>query len=996
MSIRKKALMVVGLTVLILIAALSAASYLLVARRIARLEAGQVETQVHCVLNELKATLDELETIAADWAAWDDTYQFIKDANQSYVEKNLVEATFTDLRLNFMLFFDNQGKLVHSRFFERTPDGLVKDSDALINAIRKQSNPSLLVNSHARNGISGILMAHSRPYLLCSHSIVPRNFGGPARGALIIGRILDADEIGRIGEATKTDLAIDGLNTDVFHLPARRVLDVFHQANRNFAMRVSPGVIAGYDLIPDMNGNPVLILEITRGREVYEYGLATWRQGVASMSLLGLAYIVVLVLVLDHTILNRLKGLARRVGDVRGQSGSPDRLEAHTADEIGQLTESINGMLDSLRQCHSSRMESEDKRLRALQENGHYLRELLDSICCGVMVVDTETHHVVDINAAAATLFQRQRDDIIGHVCHRFVCPNETGKCPVVDMNQTIDMSQRKLLKADKSAQPILKTVKKITHKGRYYLIESFIDISNLKNAEAALRQSEEHYRRFFEEDLTGDILTSLDGRIIECNRALAQILGYDSAEELRGLNLKKFYARESDREIFMDRLQKEKKLERIEVDLLHRDGRPLHCIANLVGRFDRDGRLQEINSYLFDDTKRVQLEKDLRHAHKLEAIGTLAGGIAHDFNNILSGIMGYTEIALNELPPTSLTAEKLQKVMTATHRAKELVQQILTFSRQGESDPHPFKLAPIIKEALKLMRASLPATIEIREKLQMDSTVMADPVQIHQVIMNLCTNAGHAMKQEGGTLTISVVEERLDDRFAERHPELKPGQFVRLSVEDTGEGIPPALMDRIFDPFFTTKSKTEGTGLGLSVVHGIVSNLGGTIAARSTRGGSRFDVYLPRAEKGPQDPMLPSAGIPLGRESIVLIDDEEFQVDVGTQMLESLGYKVNGFTDSLKALEYITANADKVDLVITDMTMPQLTGKSLAGRLLGQLPHLPIIICTGFSEEMTPEKAAAIGIRGFVTKPVLLADLARKVRDILDVSLKERHQRDS
>jgi two-component system cell cycle sensor histidine kinase/response regulator CckA len=243
-------------------------------------------------------------------------------------------------------------------------------------------------------------------------------------------------------------------------------------------------------------------------------------------------------------------------------------------------------------------------------------------------------------------------------------------------------------------------------------------------------------------------------------------------------------------------------------------------------------------------------------------------------------------------------------------------------------------------------------------------------------------------MKKNGGTLTVSMEEVTLNEAVTDRHPDMTPGPFVRISIMDTGEGIPTEAIDRIFDPFFTTKGKSEGTGLGLSVVHGIVSELGGAVSATSDGCmGSRFDVHLPRTEQMTEQPPEKLDSLPLGTEAIVLVDDEAIQVEVGTQMLSSLGYHVAGFTDSLQALEYVTANPDKVQLVVTDMTMPQLTGASLAEKLLAVLPQLPIILCTGYSDQITPEKAFAIGIRGYMNKPTLLTDLARKIRDLLDIA---------
>ena len=985
MRIRKKALTIVGLTVLVLMAVMITSTYFVVTERFARLEAREVETQVRRVQNELKATLTNLEATAADWAPWDDTYEFIQGANPTYEQNNLVDSTFANLRLNFMLFFDKQGRLVYAGFPETDPDRIKLDKEALIDTVRRQSRPSLLLHLHEKSRISGILMVGPSPVMVSSLPIVTSNYKGPIRGTLVLGRILDADEIKRIGNVTQSNLAIREPTSTALRLPAATVLRTLEETRGVFTAPLSVQVIAGYSLVRDLSGHPALILEITRDRDIYRYGLATWRQNAAAIFIFGLVSITLLLFVLDRAILNRIGDLAQKVNALAGTANCIKRLDIRTSDEIGMLAASINTMLDALQHYHTMQIESERQYRALTEENESFLRQLLDSISCGIVVADAETRRIVDVNAAGAALLQRGRDEILGQNCERFMCMEKEDLCPVIDQNQTVELAPCELLKADGTQVPVLKTVARAERKDRAYMVESFTDISNLKEVEAALRFSEARYRRFFDEDITGDSLATVDGEIIDCNRAFARIFGFEHVEEVKGQNIVTFYPRPADRPAVLERLRKERKLEGIDLELLHRSGRPIYCIGNLIGHFDQQDELIQISAYLFDDTRRVMLEKDLRQAQKLEAIGTLAGGIAHDFNNILSGIMGYTEIALSELPDDSPTSGKLSKALDATYRARELVQQILAFSRQSECDPRPIRLSPIIKEVLKLMRASLPATIEIRQELELNATVVADPVQIHQVVMNLCTNAAHAMKHRGGALTVSMAQDVLTESFTDRYPEMSPGAFVRLSVQDNGEGISPALMGRIFDPFFTTKSKTEGTGLGLSVVHGIVSKLGGAIKVVSSEKGSRFDIFLPYAAETDEQPAKAPHAIPSGTESVVFVDDEVFQVDVGTQMLSVLGYRVTGFTDSREALDYIAANAAGVDLVVTDMTMPHLTGMDLAGRLLDLIPGLPIIICTGFSETMTPEKALSMGIRAFVSKPVLLAELASKVREVLD-----------
>jgi PAS domain S-box-containing protein len=388
----------------------------------------------------------------------------------------------------------------------------------------------------------------------------------------------------------------------------------------------------------------------------------------------------------------------------------------------------------------------------------------------------------------------------------------------------------------------------------------------------------------------------------------------------------------------------------------------------------------------IYDDiTEKDQLEQQLRQTQKMESLGTLAGGIAHDFNNILAAIVGYTEMALTEDIKPPAVREDLHRVMQGCIRAKNLVKQILAFSRQSKTEPKPLQVKPIVKEALKLLRPSLPVTIDIRWDIQSEATIMADPTQIHQVLMNLCTNAAHAMQSDGGYLEIILKDVELNSEFCEQYPDLAPGPYLQMIVSDSGTGIPPEIQNRIFDPFYTTKGHEKGTGMGLSVVHGIVQKHKGLISVDSQMGqGTIFTLYFPiLEEEGDSEGSLASV-MPTGTERILFIDDEEFQADLAEQMLQRLGYEVKAFTDSLTALDHFSSQPDAFDVVITDLTMPKMTGDEFAQKLLTIRPDLPIIICTGYSESMTPQRLRQLGIKAFAMKPVLMEQIATLIREVL------------
>jgi signal transduction histidine kinase/CheY-like chemotaxis protein len=380
--------------------------------------------------------------------------------------------------------------------------------------------------------------------------------------------------------------------------------------------------------------------------------------------------------------------------------------------------------------------------------------------------------------------------------------------------------------------------------------------------------------------------------------------------------------------------------------------------------------------------------EKQLQQVMKLQAIGTLAGGIAHDFNNILFPIIGYTELTMDDIPEDSQARQNLEEILKAANRAKKLVQQILTFSRQNSQERKPLKVQYLIKEAVKLLRATIPSSIEIDCHIdQSCGPIEGDPTQIHQIIMNLCTNAYHAMQKSGGTLGIILKEINISYERSLEKVGIKVGPHVALTVKDNGHGMEPQVMERIFEPYYTTKEQGKGTGLGLSVVHGIVKNYGGDISVVSRPDkGTTFQVLLPIIDEIEEETRTAAPLIALnGKEHILLIDDEAQIINIEQEILERLGYKVTTKTDSEEALEEFAAQPDRFDLVITDMTMPKLNGDQLARRMMSIRPQIPVILCTGFHEDISEEKALAMGIDKFVMKPIVKDKLASTIRTVLD-----------
>ena len=533
---------------------------------------------------------------------------------------------------------------------------------------------------------------------------------------------------------------------------------------------------------------------------------------------------------------------------------------------------------------------------------------------------------------------------------------------------------------------------------GRFMGIQGITrDISERKRAEAALMNSEQELRILV--DSSFDAIISLDPqlRLTRCNPSFLAQFGY-TEEEVIG---KVIAFAHPDRESFL-RFGKEvypivheAGYWRGEWEYLSKGGNRFVMETVLSAQRSSNGAVSGYTVVMRDLTERkraeeekARLESQLRQSQKLEAIGALAGGIAHDFNNILGAIIGYAELAMDKIPGGLSARGDLEQVLKSAHRAKELTYQILSFSRRTDPERKPLQMGAIVRETMKLLRASLPATIKIQQRLEPKAgPVLADSTQIHQLLMNLCTNAAHAMREQGGLLGVRLDRVEVDRDTSAKHIGLDERTYCRLSVSDTGEGMGKETLARVFEPFYTTKGMGEGTGMGLAVVHGIVKSHGGTITVHSSPGiGSTFSVYLPLTEEGAEEEKPCGAtSIPGGTEHILFVDDEEALAAVARQMLERQGYRVSVRTSSKEALELFRERPQDFDVVITDTTMPQITGAELATSMLQIRPDIPIIICTGYSDGMSEEKAEELGIRRFLMKPLVAREVAEAVRALLD-----------
>jgi PAS domain S-box-containing protein len=520
---------------------------------------------------------------------------------------------------------------------------------------------------------------------------------------------------------------------------------------------------------------------------------------------------------------------------------------------------------------------------------------------------------------------------------------------------------------------------------------ELIAKIDELQRTKTALLQSEKKFRGIFDQTFQLMGVLSPDGTLLEVNQTALGFCEESEADVVGKLfwdtTWWKFSAELQEKVRAAVTRAAAGELVRFETNHLY-GGKLYDIDFSLKPVMDEQGKVVFLIPEGRDITGMKKLEKDLRQSQKMEAIGTLAGGIAHDFNNILTAIIGYTDLAQGKLVDNNLAARHLERAQEASLRAKELVSRILTFSRQSEQEREPVHMATIIDEVLRLLRSSLPTTIEIHRQISTTRNgdmVLADPTQIHQVLMNLGTNAAHAMREHGGVLDISLSDFNVDAALMALHPQLSPGPCLRLTVSDTGHGMESHIKERIFDPYFTTKKVGEGTGMGLAVVHGIVRSYGGEISVYSEPGqGTTFHIFLPKFFGEEEVPVTETCLPGGGTERILFVDDEPMLAELGQELLQSLGYHVTTAMNGREALHLFRTTPQAFDMVITDMTMPGITGKELAMELLVVRPDIPVILCTGFHELINEKQAKETGIREFIMKPYAIKNLDMTIRKVL------------
>ncbi|MFZ5432925.1 MAG: CHASE4 domain-containing protein [Calditrichota bacterium] len=1001
MTLRQKTHAAIVLTIVALIIGLDITARKFVLGGFREVETQNTKTNVQRVLAAVAEELSNLESDVGDWAPWDDAYEFIENGNEEFIAANCPPATFENLDISAMVFIHISGRIIYEQGYDAANKRFTSVPTGLLDCIA--ANDTISKHDSTISSIKGIVILPEGPMLIVSQPIVTSDFSGPIRGTLVMGRFLDENLLEKIAKRTHVQLNLLPFKHEDCSPNCDKQRELLSNGISAVTYPIDTYTISGYGLLRDLFGEPAYIIKTQQPRTIYGHGRASLHYFLVLLIIMGIICWAVIAILLDRQVVRRIATLAEQVRIVGINKDLSARIPTKGSDEITRLATAVNSMLGEIEkfalalEVSNTSLQQEIKEHElaneALRFSESKYRTYIENAPIGVFVVDSQSVFIEANDVGCALIgypIIELRKQSLCEIIHA-----ESSRCVEDHLSKltTTGCCSGEFEAHNGNGERLVLSINAVRVAEDRFLV-FIVNVTEQKRADEVTKRLQKAV------ESSGEVIFMTDpqGTFTYINPEFTRLYGYQ-AEEIVGICTPRILkADDTDPSVYKELWDQllAGHVVRQEMRNVTKDRRVVEMSVSVNPVVNGEGAIEgflavqrDITDLKRNEELRQSMASQLRQAQKMETIGTLAGGIAHDFNNILTPIIAYSGLAAEQLDIDHPVREDLNRIVASANRAKDLVKQILTFSRQMEQERFPVELSPIVKESLKLMRASIPTTIEIVQDIDNNcGDVVADPSQIHQVILNLCTNAFHAMRENGGRLSVTMKPFSVDEAMSQTLHDLLPGEYIRLTVADTGCGMSQPTLQRIFEPFFTTKQVGEGTGLGLSVVHGIVKSHDGVITVASELGvGTTFDLYLPRTRSEKVKQITDKTPIVGGHERILIVDDELEVAETIRRVLEMFGYSITIRTSSVEAFELFKQDPKRFDILITDQTMPQMTGDQLARQVMQLRMDLPIILMTGFSETMDEDRAKQLGIDCFLMKPLLPSDVARAVRNVLDGS---------
>ena len=976
MSIKDKSVIIVGSAFILLITILAVTARVIILPRFEELEKQELQHRISHVVNTLNDAIDHLSRTTADWASWDDTYTFIQNKNTSYMETNLVEGTFRELRLNFMMFADREGRIVHAQGFDHVKSMKIDAPAGLFELLSR--NKRLTRHPDTKSRIKGIAGIPEGIILICSNPITTSDETGPIRGSLIMGRFLRPEEIEHLHSVSKVDLHIRPYD-DFRRTSSIPIEKALH--GEIVPVAGSEGnIVSGYSVMRDIEGEPALVIRTDMERRIFRQGESSLRYYIVSLIVFGVLIISVMIVLLKKTVFSGLDQLFGSIRDIKSGRDFTKRISVTGDEDLVRLADMINELLDTIERSRESLIKEKEQ-----------FRLLVEEAPMGISLVDKQDRYTY-LNPKFIEMFGYTLDDIPNRAAwykKAYPDPRLRSKAarfskndPIRTESAIISTRIMPIRCKNGSSKTVLFRRAWMKSGDRLVICE---DITEQLRVKEALEQSEERFKELTEHLPESVFETDEDGKLTFLNRTGFETFGYTEDDFKEGVTFYDLIGSQ-DRETVRESVESVMRGDlssHIECTAVRKDGSAFSA-TTYYKAIRKEGKAEGIRGLLIDVTETKRLEAQMYRAQRMESIGTLAGGIAHDFNNLLMGVQGNISLMLLDLEPCHPHYEHMKNIEQLVRNGADLTKQILGFARGGRYETKPTDLNLLI-EKTAAMFGRTRKEVRIHLKFQTEIwPVEVDRTQIEQILLNLLVNAWQAMKN-GGDVFLGTENILLDRHYVGPYG-VEAGRYVRISVTDTGEGIEKKDQTRIFDPFYTTKEIGRGSGLGLASVYGIVKNHAGIINVYSEKGsGATFNIYLPASEKpvvSGKEPPYHAIG---GFETVLIADDESLIVEVGSKMLERLGYTAIEAHGGEEALSLFEANAERIDLVILDMIMPDITGGEVFDRIKAKSPGIKVILSSGYSLNGQAAEILNRGCDGFLQKPFNLVDMDRKIRSVLD-----------